>query len=531
MAKRTAVAALLALLVTGFPFVSAARSSASPSSGIWYGALQVDPGSEAALAQGGVKRVDLELAWQFYEPQPGVFDQSYIAKEQGVYDDYRAHGFDVELDPGLQYPPSWAFSLPGGTRFVDQDGTVWHGGTGEDPANAVTDMAVRSAETDYLQHLGTDFASRPFAAVRVGGLLDGELRYPPIVNDNPDTLWAYDAQAVAELPRRDWQPGTGTQAEARQAIGTYLDNLTEYETWLVDLTNAAFPTAELQLMLPGWGLRPGQVDGAIANGLDGSSVAEQGGNLTGGLDWAAQLATLAANTDRGVAYTTWLDGPDQGNNPQDESPIAYIASVARPLGLGLAGENTGGTSVAIMKLCAQRARQYGLSGVMWMSARILASTSGGLSAYSSFVASQRGGSSPVSPSPAPTSTPQPGPTRTAAKPAHLLGASFQRLSRRRGILRLNVRAHHELKARVQFTYDHTSLFARRTIHRHDSHIRLHVLGLSGHGTARLRLAPMTRTGHRKVISRRVHVRRFGHRRVHSRAQVFHVGQGPARLMM
>jgi hypothetical protein len=262
-------------------------------------------------------------------------------------------------------------------------------------------------------------------------------------------------------------------------------------------------------------------------------VAEQGGNLTGGLDWAKQLSALAANTDRGVAYTTWLDGPDQGDNPQDESPIAYIASVARPLGLGLAGENTGGTSIAIMKLCAQRAQRYGLSGVMWMSARVLAATSGGLSEYSSFVSSQASGST-ASPSPNPAPTHPPGTNRTVRKPAKLIAANFERLSRRQGVLRLHVRARRTVKTRVQFSYDGTSLVARRTIHRgHVSDIRLHVLGLAGHGPARLRLTPMTSAGHRHVISRRVHVRPFGHRHLRTRtySRTYRVGRGPARLMM
>ena len=60
------------------------------------------------------------------------------------------------LDPGMQYTPAWVFDLPGGTRFVNQYGDVFTGPAagGNNVANAVTNMNVRTALNMYLTWLG-----------------------------------------------------------------------------------------------------------------------------------------------------------------------------------------------------------------------------------------------------------------------------------------------------------------------------------------------------------------------------------------
>ncbi len=92
----------------------------------------------------------------------------------------RSRSRGVVLDAGLQYPPARVFSLPGGTRFLDQFGDVYTGpaGSGNNIANAVTNPAVRAAEADYLRALSALIPGDLLGAVRTAGGPQGQLSYP-----------------------------------------------------------------------------------------------------------------------------------------------------------------------------------------------------------------------------------------------------------------------------------------------------------------------------------------------------------------
>ena len=69
---------------------------------------------------------------------------------------------------------------------------------------------------------------------------------------------------------------------------------------------------------------------------------------------------------------TWIDSrpewsDDDAPNPKNPCPIGHLSSLAaaHPLKLRVMGENTGGGGMAAMQLTFQRARRYGLDGVMW----------------------------------------------------------------------------------------------------------------------------------------------------------------------
>lgn len=228
-------------------------------------------------------------------------------------------GVGAVLDPGLQYPPDWVFRLPGATRFRNQYGVNWTGSTpdGTAVANAVFDPAVRRAEASFLGRLADDLGGRSFAAVRVGGLLSGELRYPPAADGagHDDSLWYFDASAQSAAP------------------------------------------------VPDWGLRPGQVAAALADGLDGRSRAEQGGMLASGEDWPQQVAVLARQP-RALAYTTRLDAEADGTSPQLISPVQYLVQLAAPVRVPVAGENTGQPSMSALRLCLDRVEALRLDGMM-----------------------------------------------------------------------------------------------------------------------------------------------------------------------
>ena len=278
-------------------------------------------------------------------------------------------GLQVVLDPGLHFPASWVFGLPGGTHFVDQYGDTWTGSgdDGTNPANAVWDPAVRTAEAQYLARIGRDFRG-DFVAVRAGGLLTGEVRLPDGKhNGHIDNLWMYDSGAQSQAPYRGWRAGTHHPVQARASIAFYLSSMDRYVSWLLTRLSADFPHTELQLLEPGWGIRPGQVNQAIDTGLDGHTAVEQGNTLQAGLDYAGEVAAASkfANT---VVYTTWLDAPDSGPGIAGAAPIEYLAQLARQYGMPLAGENTGNgkaQTVQALQTCVSRVSRLNLEGFTW----------------------------------------------------------------------------------------------------------------------------------------------------------------------
>jgi hypothetical protein len=344
----------------------------------WFGVLQAQPQDYATFAHAGVRRMTLELGWDAYEPTAGTVDTAYVHVEQAKVAALDALGIQVVLDPGFQYPPSWVFALPGQPRFVDQYGDVWHGPTGSDAANGVFDPAVRAAEAAYIQQIRADFGARAFTAIRIGGLLSGELRYPDgHVDGRTDALWDYDSTAQAAAPVRGWRPGAGgTTAQATASLGYYDASITGYESFLLNRFAVAFPAAQLQVLFPGWGIRPGQTAAAIAGGLSGTTPAEQGDSIAAGLDYAQQVAALSRYGARGVGYCTWVDAPSGGNSTAYEPPVVYLAALAKQFGVGIAGENTGDDTPAALQLTVSRMLQLRLQGVMWMSAPQLLSGSG-----------------------------------------------------------------------------------------------------------------------------------------------------------
>ena len=208
-------------------------SAATGSSAPILGLLQATTPNFASEQAAGVNSVTIEVAWSTAEATKGVFSTSYIQQIQAKIAAARAVGLAVVLDPGLQYTPTWVFSLSGGTRFVDQYGHVYSGAgaSGDNVANAVTDTAVRSAEGYYLYWLGTQIPSGSLIGVRQGGGPLGELRYPlAAYNSDTNSYWAYDASTQAGLPSsvRGWTPGTGTQAQATTFLDAYNQNLVNY---------------------------------------------------------------------------------------------------------------------------------------------------------------------------------------------------------------------------------------------------------------------------------------------------------------
>jgi hypothetical protein len=321
----------------------------------------------------GVRFITLSVTWSEAEPSQGVFNSNYVASVQRAIVTARTVGFGVILDPGLQYTPSWVFKLPGGTRFVDQYGDVYSGpaASGNNVANAVTDMSARAAEAVYLHWLGNELPKNELEGVRVGGGPLGELRYPSgSYNGHTDCFWAYDASSRAASPVPGWVPRTGTTTEAASFLAAYNEHLNSFGEWLDGQAEKDFRTTEL-VMLPGWGERPGVAAKEIATRL-GLGYEE----FSEGLDWTALLPALPDRA-HSVAYTTYLDAPSYSSSPQLTDPADYIASIASPFHMRSAGENTRNGTVADLRLIVARAVRLHFVVVNWMDQSQVISTDRG----------------------------------------------------------------------------------------------------------------------------------------------------------
>lgn len=334
------------------------------------GILQAEPEQFADLRATGLTSVSVNVPWDRLEPARGEVDARFVDGVRRHLDRARSAGLDVALIPGTQYPPGWVFAAGvDGGRFVDQHGTPWHGAVGDDVADAVFDEQVREAHGQHLHRLGTLFADHAPEVVRVGGLARGELHYPFADHERaPGTLWAYGAAARRRSPVPGLRPGDGSEGDTAALVDWYLQSLADFGRWELEVVREAFGPGPTALVLqPSWGLRPGDVEEAVASGLDGGSRAERRGTLTEGLDWHRQLVAFA-DVPGAAVCTTWLDTPDQGDDPGSTSPGRYLAGLAAGTGLPVWGENTGGNDVADLARCVDLVDELGLGGLFWMGA-------------------------------------------------------------------------------------------------------------------------------------------------------------------
>jgi hypothetical protein len=389
MAAAGTCAAVVATLVPGHSI------TASAASGPFFGVLDAK-GAHAAEEHGaGVSVAALELNWASYQPGPGQVSSSYVSTIRTRLNQLRSAGLNVVLDVGMQYPPAWIFSVDGNTRFVNQYGDVWSGSFSNDVPNAVFNTTVRTYQAAYIAQVAADLGD-VFYAVRAGGLLQDELRYPdPTYNGHANSYWAFDANAQAHSPVPGWTPGQAGAAQASAFLNYYLQSLTDYSTWLMGTYRSHFPSPWIQVLYPSWGLRPGDADAAAARNLDGSTPPAGWGTLARGLDWARQVNAI---TDARVQlYNTWMERGDDGSTPTSLAPAHYLATLGAARGLGTVGENAGsGVDFATMQTIVQRTRDWGLAGLMWLNEASLFGSGVSLGQYGALI-----GGGPAAPPPPP----------------------------------------------------------------------------------------------------------------------------------
>lgn len=354
-----------------------------PSSSPWFGVLQPTGDDLPREASAGISVATLELAWDRYQPAPGTSDPAYVSAQRQELARMLRAGFRVVLDAGLQYAPAWVFRDPD-SFYVDQYGDRFDSaGAGQHVANGVFDPAVREAEAGYIATIARDFGD-PFFAIRVGGGWNGELHYPPGDYAGRGNLyWAYDASAQAASPAPGWRPGQASTALAAAFWAWYAGSLRSYQAWQVATYRRHF-SAWLEVLYPGWGLRPGQEDAAVRGLLADTTAAEVNGETQQGNDFAGAIAAL--DDRHAIVYTVWLDAPAAGTTTALESPADYLHGLAVRRGLPTAGENSvSGRSASSMRLSVRRTRALTMAGMMWMNEQDLVDRPGALSDYGSLI--------------------------------------------------------------------------------------------------------------------------------------------------
>lgn len=364
-----------------FAFAACLLAVSARAEPFQLGILQPTPARAAELKAAGVSHVVFAVSWDRFQPKPDTIGTAYVAQLRADADAYRAAGLRLVLGLGVQYPPDWLRNLPD-ARFVNQHGDAYiNRASGKNVVNFVFNNALRERQRDYLaalfKHLGTDWAG-----VRLGGGWYGEVNYPDAsFAGKSNCYWAFDAFAqgakpglpagVKPSPVRGWKPGDPStdHASARLFIDWYLDSQKNYHDWQIASVRRHY-AGPLMMLYPSWGIRPGQLDAAIAADLAGTTPAEKNGEIQRGFDFARFIGGIR---DPHVwVQCTWLDSnPEWSDEASSDSarwsPPKYLASLARQHRppLRVTAENTGGGGVPALNLTAKRVRELKLDGLYW----------------------------------------------------------------------------------------------------------------------------------------------------------------------
>jgi len=358
-----------------------------------YGVLEQTPDHAAGERAIGLRVAVIPVIWERFEPRRGVFDPAYIRELNQKKESLRKLGYQLQLDPGVQYPPAWIFSLPD-ARYRNQFGELFK--TDEPGAslpNVVFNAEIRKEIGRYFSELfmqlGTDWDY-----VRLGCGKFGELNYPASKSGpNSNCYWAFDDLAqgkktglpdgISSCPVTGWIPGISSpeHESARKFIEWYLDALKNYQAWQIATVRRDY-AGDICLLYGSWGVRPGWIASAVKKDLAGFTGPEKNGEIQQGFDWARMIGDI--KDSKVIVYCTWVDGTlsnrdladDESADPARWSPVHWQASLAQahPLKLRIWGENTGSNDRKAMQLAFERMKRFGLMGLLWAFERDLFAT-------------------------------------------------------------------------------------------------------------------------------------------------------------
>ncbi|HEY3335548.1 MAG TPA: hypothetical protein VGK16_09980 [Candidatus Limnocylindrales bacterium] len=319
-----------------------------------FGTTLTSTARAAGEAASGVAVAHLELGWDLYEPQDGVFSSTYAAQARQRLDALRAAGARVVLGIGLQYPPAWVFTYPD-SRYRNQYGRT--SGT----VNLTFNATLRAKAEQYFDRVAADLGLTSFWAVRVGAGGSVETLFPAEWDGTTgNAYWAYDANAQQTTPFPGWTPGQtswngrpfGT-TEVAAWYDWYVGSLASGVAWQIDAYRSRGFTGWAQVLMPGQGVRPADYARAIAGFLGGPG--DDNRTMGRGAAWDRLVAALPDRSGV-VAYVSSMadgsggddlcagtDGTVAPTSPvvSSWSAARWIAYLADRRGMPKMGENPG----------------------------------------------------------------------------------------------------------------------------------------------------------------------------------------------
>ncbi|WP_327378046.1 beta-galactosidase [Streptomyces sp. NBC_01216] len=382
-------AALLTVLVLAAAAFGPLRPDEQPPVPL-FGTLQTDPERAAEEYAHGLRVAHLQVAWDRFEPERGVYDEAYARQVRERLASFRDAGLRVEAGLGLNHPPAWLADA--------HPESVWRNQYGErstNTPNLVFSAPVRAEVAAYVRQVDERIGLDDVWALRLGTDENGEFGYPRPLPDGRDggAFWAYDQQAQAASPYPGWRPGehsyrgaSFTERQVRRWYDWYLGSLADAVNWQIELYTGLGHRGPLKLLVPGAGFYPADRDAAVATYLDGRG---DGARLIGqGVGFFATLGLVEHRDQVQITTTALVDGTgrptDNGCAPGDSGAVGsapdatvrtwssarWVVAVARAEGFRhLSGESAGPQVAAyrpgVMAAAFRQLGTCGLEGLMW----------------------------------------------------------------------------------------------------------------------------------------------------------------------
>lgn len=324
-----------------------------------YGVLGLPSQNLSAKRQvrlAGVTHADIAAFWGDLQPNgPGTaLSATALAALCQDFDDCATAGLKVIFNFSLHYPPTWAQT--GIENYVDQNGnTNTTTASGKVIRNWFWTALGRQYVADFMTKVAAglgDGRVKQVDFIRFGGGWYGETHYPSAFSTG-NSYWGYSAsmqtgvglasdQVVCPLPGYIPFVG-GTDLDDSIWINWYINGVVTWLEWYYQQHRAVGFTAEMHLMLPGYGVRSNQVH--TGNGYRSAAALAQ--------DPVRMIAWTTKHPDV-WPYSTWLntaDGFPGGTADTDKSAWKKIYEEAykRNKHHRILGENTGSESTTGMQ--------------------------------------------------------------------------------------------------------------------------------------------------------------------------------------
>lgn len=386
--KRVLAVAIATLLVVAIIALNGHRtasrmSTASPV----FGVLQADPHWLSADSAAGIRLAMINVFWASWEPAPGRFDQHYAHTIVDAVDRYRAAGWQVAIDIGLQTPPAWVLQQPSG-RLQDQNGDRSGG------ADYEFSGAVRQATDRYISNLVDRLGHVQY--YRVGVSEHGEAKYPDVTGEG---WWAFEPTAqghasglpsgVKASPLPGWVPGTRTyrghavsSSQVEAWYGWYFGALVNALSWEISAYRSAGYHGPLQLVMPGTGAMPSVYAYRLTHDLAPAPQFDSYDTVNSGSVWWKLLGDLPDLNGVVVDISSVDDqsgrpqandcepsdtGVDYRSSPAPEawSDTRWLTYLAHLHHLEVMGENPGETPSSDLPQIMSLVRSCGLIALQW----------------------------------------------------------------------------------------------------------------------------------------------------------------------